>query len=86
MSKIHCVLFMLELTLPGKGVVVPLVLATHAVLVVADVVASADPASACFLCLCLGVDERPHAMIVERIRLNEVDDVEPVVLACFGVL
>lgn len=76
---------MLELALPSECVVIALVFTFHGVLIVADVVAASDPASASFLSLGVGVHQRSHAVVVKRIWFDEIDDVESVVFAGFGV-
>mmetsp|Transcript_16008 Transcript_16008/g.24820 ORF Transcript_16008/g.24820 Transcript_16008/m.24820 type:complete len:261 (-) Transcript_16008:469-1251(-) len=79
------VLVVLERALPGQRIVVASVLALHRVLVVADVGSRSDPSPARLLAGGFGVHERPHAVVVERVGLDKVDDIEAVVLACFGV-
>mmetsp|Transcript_11932 Transcript_11932/g.20170 ORF Transcript_11932/g.20170 Transcript_11932/m.20170 type:complete len:212 (+) Transcript_11932:949-1584(+) len=80
-GEVDRVLVELELALPGQGVVVALVLPLHRVLVVADVCAGADPPSPHLPLGSVGVHQGPHAVIVEGVGLDQVDDVEAVVLA-----
>jgi hypothetical protein len=76
---------MFELTLPSECIVVALVLSFHRVLIVANIVTTSDPASSCLLGLSIRIHERSHSMIVKRIRFNEINDIEPIVLTSFGI-
>jgi hypothetical protein len=84
-SKINSVLVMFKLASPGQGVVVSLVFTFHAVLVIADIRASSNPTSASLLCLRLRIHKWTHPVIVERIRLYEVYDIESVILSSFCI-
>lgn len=66
---------------PRKRVVVPCILASHRILVVADVEATANPAFAGALSLIFRVDERAHPVVVEGVGLHKVDNIEAVLLA-----
>lgn len=55
---------------PRQRVVVPCILASHRVLVVADVEATADPAFASALGFIFRVKERSHAVIIEGVWLH----------------
>lgn len=78
-------MLVLERAREGKRVVKARILTLHAVLIVADVGAGAYPTSSSLLGCHLGVHERPHAAVVQRVRLDQVDDIEAVRLASFSV-
>ncbi len=85
MRQVHCIFVILHRALPSECVVVASILSLHRVLVVADVVARANPSAAGLLGGHVGVHQWPHAVVVERVWLDEVDDVESVLLACLRV-
>lgn len=85
MREIGCVFIMLKLVLPGQRVVISLILSLHAVLIITDIIACSNPASPSFLCLSFRIHEWTHAVVEERVRLDEVDNVESVIFASFGV-
>jgi hypothetical protein len=85
MREVDSVLVMLEAALPGQGVVVPRILSLHRVLVVADVTSCSDPPTPRLLGGGLGVHQWPHAMIIERVWLDEVDNIEPIILSSLRV-
>lgn len=76
---------MLELTLPSESVIVALILPLHAVLVVAYVCSSSDPASPQLFNLSFRIHEWPHPVVVKRVRLYQVDDVKSIRFASFGI-
>ena len=81
MRQVDRVVFVLKVALPRQGVVVARILPLHRVLVVADVVSAPDPALARLLGCFHGVHQRPHAAVVQRVWLDQVDHIEAVVLA-----
>lgn len=76
---------MLEGTLPGQSIVIACVLTLHRVLVVADVIASSNPTSACLFGGHIRVHQGPHSMVIERIWLNQVNDIKSVIFTRFCV-
>ena len=50
----------------------------HRVLVVTDISTGPNPPFAVFLGINLRIHQRPHAMIIKRIRLEQVNNVKPV--------
>ena len=77
MSEIDVVVVMKELELESKGVVEATAFLFHAVLVVADMLAIAVPANSLLLgCLSARVDQWLLSLVVRRIRLDQVYDVE----------
>lgn len=85
-SQVNSVFIMFELALKSKSVVIPLILTVHAVLVITNVGASSDPTSACLFSLNIRIEQRPHSMIIQRVRLNQVNDVKPIVLSRLRIL
>ena len=65
---------------PGQRIVVPGILSSHRVLIVADVATTTNPALACAFGLSLRVDQWAHAMVVQTIWLHQIDDIEAVLL------
>ena len=87
MSKVNGVAIVFELHGPGESVVMPRrPLPRNLVLVVANVFARSLPSFACLLRGNLRVHQRLHAVIVQTVRLQEIDDVESVRPACLRVL
>ena len=85
MSKVHYIGVMLKRDRPRQRVVVSSILTPHRVLVVADIAATTNPALACALGFTLRVDQWSHTVVIERVRLHQVDDVEAVLLASASV-
>lgn len=73
---------MFEGDAPCERIVVSSILTAHRVLIVADVEAAAHPATPRPLGLGLRVDKWAHAVIIKRVWLHQVDDIEPVLLSC----
>lgn len=78
MSEIDGVILMLENSAEGKGVEVTSVLSFHGVLVVTDVISVSLPAFAIETGFNFRVHEGFHAVVVEGVRLEEVDNVEAI--------
>ena len=76
---------MLKHDAPRQSVVVAGILPLHCILVIADVPTSTDPAFAGLAGFRLAVDERAHSVVVQAIRLHQVNDVEPVKFPSGGV-
>mmetsp|Transcript_5913 Transcript_5913/g.5318 ORF Transcript_5913/g.5318 Transcript_5913/m.5318 type:complete len:436 (+) Transcript_5913:557-1864(+) len=83
--QVHHIIVMFKLNAEGEGVVVAGVLPFHRVLVVADVSARPVPPSPRLLGLMLRIRYRPHPMVVQGVRLHQVNDVEVVGLVGFSV-
>ena len=78
MSKVDCVVVMLELHSEGESIVVTSCLTFHTVLIVTNVVSSPDPTLSVSLCLNLTIHQRSHPVIIETIWLEQVDNVESI--------
>lgn len=78
MSEVNCVILMLEDSAEGQGIEVASVLPLHRVLVIADVVAVPLPAFAVETGFDFRVHEGFHAVVVKGVRLEKIDDVEPI--------
>ena len=78
MSEVDCIIVMLELSTKGQCVVMTSSLPFHRILVVADVTTCSNPTLSVGLGINLGVHQRSHAMVVKRIWLEQIDDVEAV--------
>ena len=85
MGQVNCIFIVLKRALPCQSIVVSSVLPFHRVLIVAYIRPCPDPPSSSFLSSGVRVHQRPHTVIVERVGLDQVDDVESVVLTCFSV-
>ena len=85
MSQIDCVLLSLKLTLPGLGIIVSLIFPFHTILIIANVISSSDPSAPALFSHSFRIHQMSHAMVEKRVRLDQVDNVKPVVFAGFGV-
>lgn len=70
--------------LPSQGVVIPSVFSFHRVLVVTNISTSTNPSFPLFGSS-LRVYKRSHPMVIQWVRLHQVDDVETVRFASFNV-
>jgi hypothetical protein len=77
-SEVNIVTVVGKLAAGSQSEVVALRLFLHTVLVVADVLANTDSLFAKFFSFNSAVHELPHAMVVQTVRLQKVDDIESV--------
>ena len=78
MCEVNGVIIIGELDTERQCEVVALSLLLHRVLVVADVLARPYPALSELARVHIAVHERPHPVVVQRVRLQQVNDVEAV--------
>jgi hypothetical protein len=78
MRQVNSIVIMGELNGESECVVVACILPLHRVLVVANVTTSSVPSLAIPLGFMLRVNHWTHPMVVERIRLHKVYDVEAI--------
>jgi len=76
---------MLKRTLPSQRIVVSCILSLHRVLVVTNVRACTNPSSTSFLGSRIWVHQRPHSMVIKRVRFDQINDIEPIVFASFCI-
>jgi hypothetical protein len=86
MCKIYSVVVMLKLKTESKGVVMPGLLPLYRVLVVANVFAHTVPTFTIGLSFKVRVHQWLHSMVVQTVRFQKVDNVEPVSATSSGVL
>ena len=78
MRKVDSVILILEFNAKSKCVIIALSFPLHRVLVVADIFAVPEPPLPKLLGLNFRVHKRLHTMIVETVRLQQINDVETV--------
>jgi len=78
MREVNSIVFIVELHSERKRVIVSQAFALHWVLVIADVTTCPDPAFTVLFGVDFAVHQRAHTMIVEWIRLKQVDNVKTV--------
>lgn len=85
MSEVNHVAIMLEYNRPSQRIIVPCTFAFHSILIIAYVATASDPAAAGLARFRLAIDEGTHAMVIETVRLHQVNDVKTVQFASFCI-
>jgi hypothetical protein len=84
-GKVNYITVMFKSDRPCQSVVIAGILSSHGVLVITDIASAPNPALSSPFSLRFRVDEGAHSVVIQTIRLHQVDYIESILLACSSV-